>query len=306
MYKKWMVFILVVIMILALPINAMAARPGMDSRNYLNLGDSIAAGMSASEEASYFEGYSKYLDGFGFQKAPEWTGEGWDWFTHWYKQDGKFEDGNIAMPGMTSSCVLQMLSFVEPAQKMVEKADLITISIGGNNVLQPMIGAMMEAYSVTTIEELMNEIAYRGENYWNMVGGMLLDKLMYADPEECPLWQGVAKFQSDWPEIIRAIESLNPEAHIIVLSIYNPVSKMESPELYQLMEELIRPMNLTMRRHQSNQVSVANVFNAFQKSEDAVNFSVAWFPRLDPHPTNIGHQLIIEELMRVRNPRAFR
>ncbi len=318
-----MVFILVLALLLALPVNTLAARPQVETQNYLNLGDSIAAGMSAYPGQSYFDGYAEYLEEFGWEIVPEWTGADWDWFIDWYKNDGKFESGNVAMPGMTSFCLLRLLStdiapnynFV-PVEKMVEEADVITISIGGNNVLQPMIGAMMMYYELNpeeaSVEELLAAITDRGADCWYWVTQQLLEKLKYADPEECPLWQGVFQFQEDWPRIIEAIHDLNPEAHIIVLSIYNPVSKLESPELYQLMEELVHPMNQTMRRHQGRRVSMANVYNVFRRDEGAVGFSVLWrpnlepYPNLDPHPTTHGHQLIVEELMRVRNPRAFR
>ncbi len=295
MVKKWMVFILVAALLLALPFHAMAERPQMDTQTYLNLGDSIAAGMSADPGESYFDGYSMYLEGFGFEKVPG--------------VPTVVDDGNIAIPGLTTQGLLTTLS--NPmVQEMVKKADVVTVSIGGNNLLQPMIGSMMMEYGLNpyedSIEDLLTAIAYRGEDFWHEITEKHLNMLRYAEPELCPLWQGVDQFQTDWPRIISVIHALNSDAHIIALSIYNPVSKMESPEFYQLMEELIRPMNQTMRRHQGRRVSVANVYNAFRSNEDAVNFSVTWFPNVDPHPTNIGHQLIVEELIKVRNPRAFR
>ena len=311
MKKKSIVLILVLILIATLPLQAFARRPNSDPLYYLNMGDSIAAGMSAYPGEDYFEYYSEYLSGFGVEKVPEWYCPDWYWFIGWYKAYGKYEDGNIAMPGMTTGCMLGMLAFVEPAQEMVKDADIITISIGGNNVLQPMIGAMMEVYgamfntSIESVEELLQYIEWGGEDTWDMIAHEFIAMMMPRDPE-CPLWQGVAQFNREWPEILGMIHSLNPEAHVIALSIYNPVSRSESPELYMLMEEMIHSMNLTMRRHQSNRVSVANVHQSFRRNDDAVNFSVEWFPYLDPHPTNYGHQLIGEELMRVRNPRAFR
>ncbi|NBG86902.1 SGNH/GDSL hydrolase family protein [Isachenkonia alkalipeptolytica] len=277
MYKKWMVFILVVIMILALPINALAARPNAEARTYLNLGDSIARGTGVDPMDAYFSGYSEYLSGFGF------------------------EGGNMAFDGVTSSWILNELLYTDWMQEAVEEADVITISIGGNNILQPVIGAMMKAYNAQSISELEEKIVNGGPDIWDII----IQQLLADDELRAALWLGVEDFQSHWPQIINAIHYLNEEANIIILSIYNPVCKMESPELYQLMEELIRPMNQTMRENQGRRVSVANVYNAFRRNEDAVNFSIAWPINLDPHPTNIGHQLIVEELMRVRNPRVF-
>ncbi len=295
MNKKGIVLILVLVMILALPLNALAARPEMGARTYLNLGDSIAFGDSADLGQRYFDGYAEYLENFGFTKVPG--------------VPGVVENGNIAMPGMTTEYLLGRLNHPTDqtaimAQWMVSEADVITVSIGGNNILQPVIGAMMKAYSAKSISELEGKIVDGGPVIWNGI----IQQLLADDELRAALWLGVEDFQSHWPQIINAIHYLNEEANIIILSIYNPVCKMESPELYQLMEELIHPMNQTMRKHQGRRVSVANVYNAFRRNEDAVDFSIVWgpIPNPDPHPNNTGHQLITEELMRVRNPMAFR
>ena len=95
------------------------------------------------------------------------------------------------------------------------------------------------------------------------------------------------------------------------MTLYNPIEKEDNEALFERYEALVRPMNMAMRMTQ-NRAMLANVANAFRKEPDAVAFRLTWDADMmmppvliDPHPTTIGHQLIFEELVKVRNPRAF-
>ena len=276
--------VLIILMLILSMTGVAFAQPDVPS--YLNLGDSIAFGFSADEGPTYYDLYSEYLWDFGIAPIPN----------------------DFAIPGITSWELLDAFTEYD-AQLVVSQADVITISIGGNNLLRGMIGAIFEAYELNpmenTFEELMDKIIKNEEMVWNIVTTGLMEQLQDPAPG-CPLWMGSNQFVEDWPMILSAIHDINPEAHVIVLNLYNPVSKREQPELHGLLEELLKPMNQVIRQNQGRRSSVANVHNAFARNDEAVKFSVSWFPHLDPHPTNEGHQLIFEELVKSRNPRSFK
>ncbi len=269
------------------PDHAASSRPNIETMTYLNLGDSIAFGMSADDGSSYYDLYSDYLWDYGIASAPN----------------------VFSMPGITSWELLGALAADEDLQEAVEQADVITVSIGGNNLLRGMIGALFLEYGLNpeekTIIDLMGAIIAEGEEVWYEITAGLVAQLQVPD-DDCPLWEGSNQFVQDWPMILGAINELNPNAHVIAMTIYNPIHKKESPEFHALVNDLLKPMNLAIRQNQGRRSSVANVHRAFLRDSNAIDFSVAFPPYLDPHPTNEGHQIIFEELMKVRNPRAFR
>ncbi len=269
------------------PEHAASGRPQIDELTYLNLGDSIALGLSADPESSYYDFYAEYLGDYGAVSS----------------------DNTFSELGITSWELLGDLATDGDLQEAVSDANIITVSIGGNNLLGGMIGKLFIEYGLNPAENCMEDltaaIMTAGEDVWYAITEGLTEMLQDPAPD-CPLWFGSNQFVADWPLILDAIHTINPNAHVIVLTIYNPIDKDEAPVLHDLIEELLKPMNQVLRQNQGRRASVANVHRAFLRESDAVGFSVAWIPHLDPHPTNDGHQMIFEELMKVRNPRAFR
>ena len=144
-----------------------------------------------------------------------------------------------------------------------------------------------------------------GADYWSLAVAQITQQAMNPASLGGILLNGSQSFITEWPLILDEVHDVNPDANVVALTLYNPIEKSENAELYNIIEELIAPMNQALRDSRSNKCSLANVYNAFRKDGEAVDFSLAWAPQLNPHPTELGQQLIYNELVVARNAMAF-
>ena len=98
----------------------------------------------------------------------------------------KFKCNNFAVPSFTSGDLLNQLMNNTGIRNSVKNSKIITISIGGNNLIKGMV-----------------------DNY-NEVDGQILKK-------------GVEDFRRDWPQLLYFIRtSIGSKACIYVMTLYNP------------------------------------------------------------------------------------
>jgi len=310
--KKRLLTVLMILMLLVtmMPMQAFAEKSEAEAGlKYLNIGDSIAAGLSALPD-DYFAQYAGYLGEDTLYRAYNGPSVPPNLPMLW--TDGAV---NLGFPGLDSMELRKELEATTPnaLQLFVAQADVITISIGGNNLLTPVIDATFAMYpSVDDEIELMTAIAYLGEDVWNTNLNLFTMSALSSEPGTLGWWleTRTAQFLEDWPAILDKIEDLNPDAQIIAMTLYNPIEKEDHKDLHKRYEALVRPMNTALLKTQ-NRVLIANVANTFRKEPDAVEFRLTWMNEMppvliDPHPTTLGHQLIFEELMKVRNPMSFK
>ena len=322
MRKRLLTLALMLILLLTLvPAQTFAAKSEQDlGLRYLNIGDSIAYGLSADPGLSYFGLFAQYLGSERFGLDPNWP----------MTMAGGVV--NLGLPGLDSVELLMALkgefspSMTDPHYELqvqllalIPQADVITLSIGGNNLLTPVIATVFAMYGLNplfnTEQDLMTAIMMQGEMAWNMKLAAFTESALSSEPMTLGsmLEARTAQFLIDWPAILNRIEVLNPNADIIAMTLYNPIEKSDNEALFNRYEALVRPMNMVMMRTQ-NRVMLANVANTFRKDPDAVAFRLTWVDAglykppvlIDPHPTTLGHQLIFEELMKVRNPWSFK
>ncbi len=315
--KKRLLTILMILMLLLslMPAQAFAEKPEADGGlKYLNIGDSIAAGLSALPyEEDYFAQYAGYLGEETLYRAYNGPGELPNLPMSW--TDGAV---NLGFPGLDSMELLTALTYDSGMQYFVSEADVITISIGGNNLLTPVIEATYALYpdfylspGDTFEEQLMAAIITGGEDEWNE---NLEDFIASALSSDVPslgwmLETRTAQFLKDWPAILDQIELLNPDAHIIAMTLYNPIEKEDNEALYNRYEALVGPMNMAIK-NSGDGILVAEVAEKFLKKPDAVAFRLSWLEEMppvlvDPHPTTLGHKLIFKEIKKLGNPSSF-
>jgi lysophospholipase L1-like esterase len=153
-FKLFMIFAMILAFIW--PATAFASSKKDETFDYIAYGDSIAYGVgSMTTSTSYVNLYSKLLSA-----------------------NEVVELQNLAIPGLTTSGLLQQLNSIR-----MENADLVTVSVGGNNVLKCKTSTGIDPLCAIT---------------------------------------GVQQFQKDWPQIIAKIRALNPDAYIQVMNVYNP------------------------------------------------------------------------------------
>ncbi len=319
MYKKFIPFLLIVTLIAMMPFQVFAAKPEKDMNlRYLNLGDSIAYGLSAVDQTppapGYFELYAGYLGGNKFGLDENWP----------YQTAGGAV--NLGIPGMDSDELLAALNgtvIINPAtsqpipfENLVASSDIITVSIGGNNLLTPVIENVKALFGIQPgVEVTVPQLVAMFTAAYGQAGGPEAYEAMLnvfktsalSGPLGVELVTGSAQFVTEWPMILDRIYQLNPDVKVIALTLYNPVNYLEDQDLYMMYEQLIAPMNQALRQNQSNRCGLANVYDVFLAEPDAVRFNLSpidFYP--DPHPTIMGHQIISQALMESRNPNSFK
>ncbi len=176
--------------------------------NYLILGDSVALGKGAEIGA----GYGLYV-----QEELE-------------RERLHVELDNQGVSGQTSSELREMIRKPELEQK-IRNADLINITIGGNDLLK---SALDQGNWLQALSEFASIQAQYNENI-----GAILDHL----------------------------RSLNDTAPILMTTLYNPISTEEI--YYPLTEKLLQKWNTGMRKISSQfpEVTVIEVASLFQKAK---------------------------------------
>ncbi|MCQ2416710.1 MAG: GDSL-type esterase/lipase family protein [Oscillospiraceae bacterium] len=201
---------------------------------------------------------------------------------------------NMAVPGYSTDDLLAQLEKAE-VQEAVKNADFISISIGGNDLLKPAqeyFKPMMKEDE--TIMEAMRRLAKEGDAETMMIG------LTRA------LTPARSKAKVNYPLIQETLRGLNPDATIVMQTVYNPaevqasfleaqnlsadtISKYE--QLNKYMNNTVNFLNKVVRELED--VKVADVFNDFTGS--------GWiYTRVyekDIHPTALGHAMIAASVL---------
>lgn len=318
--KKRLLTVLMILMLLftMMPMQAFAEKPEAEAGlKYLNIGDSIAAGLSALPD-DYFAQYAGYLGEEILYRAYNGPGMPPELPNPMMWADGAV---NLGFPGLDSMELLEQLEATSPnaLQLFVAQADVITISIGGNNLLTPVIASVFQMYGlipgVDDEADLMAKIMSYGEysdDVWNANLQAFVMSALSSDYPSLGWWleTRTAQFLEDWPAILDKIEALNPDAHIIAMTLYNPIEKEDNELLFNRYEALVSPMNMAIRNSE-DRIMIADVEKAFDNKPDAVDFRLTWMDEMptvliDPHPTTLGHNLIFKSIKKLGNPESFK
>lgn len=236
---------------------------------FTGLGDSIAYGMSATP------GFG-YVDLF-YNNAISMKG------------NESLTLANLSVPGYTSSQLLAQLQSDPTTIADLSNAQVVTVSVGGNNILAPVIASLAVAFHLdpatpTFPVDLATALAQPGAQ----------DIITAALPEiQTNIAAGATQFATDWPQIVATIQTLAPQATIYVTTVYNPISPQDP--LYAVFDPAILAINSAIKTPGAGYfvADVYTAFNDYQGSEPLVNFN--WYTgNLDPHPTTAGHELIYQ------------
>lgn len=220
--------------------------PPPTSYDYLALGDSIATGTVGlgSPTYSYVYQFNDYLS----------TVQDNTTFT------------NLAHDGDTSGDLLNKLEHDNTFIDAVIEAEIITISIGGNNLLDA--GNSPYFTSINTAIALANTI----------------------------------NFENEYPLIIAEINTLNPEVEIMVMTLYNPYNVSNGSGflynndayLHTTTDIYLSRINDAISGSNVNVVDVYSEFNVYAENnnmDDITLFYDGWLWR-DPHPNQTGQDII--------------
>lgn len=203
---------------------------------YTALGDSIAVGIGATNNYGYVNYFKDFLETL-------------------YPRVNLTDKAAV---GLTSSLLLKQLKENDSTKESVKKADLITISIGGNNLLE------------CTVNGTLNETCAAN---------------------------GVLAFIKDWPQIMDEIRnSIGSNARILVMTVYNPLTGA-TPLDYDKLENYIQQINYVISSiayRSMYHYRVVDVHDEFQGLFPDGSWKVCTWthicdPTPDVHPTNSGH-----------------
>lgn len=205
---------------------------------------------------------------------------------------------NFGIEGIDTTMLLKAISNPSTNEEkntvsQMAKADLITLSIGGNNVFIPLLNSINDrigngknifSANATELQNALIGLIFNGDE---------MDKLKKNIANGADIFVGNAKLNKtgDFSKIIDTIKKLNPRAKIIVQTIYNPYNLIMSDSI----GTAINRMNAEIIKGSDNgkNYKVADVYSAFFKAKAGTQLVNADTGKsFDPHPTRKGHEVI--------------
>ena len=197
---------------------------------------------------------------------------------------------NYGINGLTSGGLIDNL--VAGFAPELEGAELITVSIGANNVLGPSV-TMLTQY---TLNLLVGDRERAAE----------LNTALYASFTE-ETEAGIADFERDLPNIIALLRAKAPDARIIFQTVYSPYANFDLTLDFAVVkttmadesDRLVGRLNDIIKANADKLgYEVADVYAAFDGRYGLVNAGTVGgtttFTGFDPHPTREGHRVIAD------------
>jgi lysophospholipase L1-like esterase len=221
---------------------------------YTALGDSISTGYRLSNTSNaYVSLFGKYL---GVSPV------------------------NLGQNGLDSAGLLKKLNDDSKVIDQIKKSDVVTVSMGGNDMLKIFSG--MQPTSISTLIDAL--------------------KQLQSTAMQKKFDSGISTFSGNWAKIIERIKSLSPKAVIIVTTLYNPYQKIVvnipavfSFDLGAYADRYVKQINAVITKNAGGNYLVADSYTLFQKnkSEDLTNANLSKM-EFDPHPNILGHSLLFK------------
>lgn len=284
-YRKLMAMFAAAFMLFSVTFASVPAS-AQTSIKYTALGDSVTVGLSSYKSLNPVDyyGYADMLD---------------DYLEIAFDVDYR----NLGEEGLDSYELLGLLTGDPVFQGKVAGSRIVTINIGSNNLLTPVLPTVAAAFGATDLRSLYDNI--RKLSY-----SVAMARYAALDDPPSPLVQsfpaGVEVFKATFPGIITAVKTLAPGAKIVVNNLYNPMQAGDA--LYSFVDKHIRQINAVITENAPGSYVIANSYSAFKAYETsrlAVTFSgrnailaaklgsyEAFLMAVDPHPTTFGHTLI--------------
>lgn len=260
---------------------------------YVALGDSITAGND-----SYVNMVSKNLE----------------------KKYGNCKTDNLAVSGWTSQDLLDALtnssnSNYKRMRSAVSNADIITLDIGSNDILIPVINIIADSFGCS-LDQLGNVTAAWSKKVQNASGisayFVYLDAMRIAVNINRRLYYGqempaaVEKFDSNYAGILKVISEIAPNAEVYLGNLYNPYVGAASVYLgsftivnvESFTDEYMRKVNKVINANAGGKV-VVDLYNTINNpcyiKGDVANYDY------DPHPNQAGQQAIANKFIAAIN-----
>ena len=277
------IFILFIILLIV-AINCSTFVFANETNKYVALGDSIAYGYGLSDisKQSYVSQVANKLE---------------------------ITPNNKAVVGMDTTEFLNLIN-QEEIESEIKSANIITISIGSNDLLGIVVKLIGNAFGVDVNNE--SDMLENVQNAFNnatvtekiqMIGTLYTS--LNSDATKQNLSLAVKKYGENWENIITKIKELNPNATIIATQFYNPYYGVDFPLMEEdinfsdYVDSYIKQFNVILENKKSLGYDIAYIYDYFNKTGVTnVNISIDEF-NVDPHPNSVGHTIIANEILKV-------
>ena len=292
MKRKFLAILLSLAMLFTLlpPGAALAASP-----SYVALGDSITTGYGLSADNNVET--NKSLS-FAAQVAT----------------NNNFVLNNLAENGETSASLLDKLTKsddpdYETVTEAVKSADVITITIGGNDLMDALYEYLAASYNTThpdaptTAEQIKAMLTGQDGtvDFWTLTS--LITPLTQF-PASSEFTTALNRFSTNLSSIVSQIKSLNANVRIVVATQYNPYSHLSNQTIVNVVNAFDSGIQqLNGKISSQTDIKVADVYSAFSTKNTSENpLCNASFSmdngniniNLDFHPNAEGHKLIAD------------
>ena len=210
-------------------------------------------------------------------------------------------------------------SLMEWYRKSIQNADLITIELGSNDVLNYAYKSALEVMDNSEAFAALREFADQeyGEDFeemigqevaaWEAVGSASGDALKAINAFVSGLGNGLVAFKENWDIIIEDILALNPDARIIVLGNYNLVKTAKITDINLIpVGRMFDLVNMDMNRY----LTTVSKYHERYEYIDITDTATYNLPAItDPnfgtlmvsfmHPTLNGHRDIANKILSV-------
>lgn len=203
---------------------------------------------------------------------------------------------NLAVNGIDTSDLVGIFRFNDnDINSYIRSAEVITLSIGGNNLLQPLVYSIKESLGLA-----YNASSYEVEKAIRDNPEPLLD-LLTSDGLKSPkvtgkLKDGLREFDRDFPIIINHIKSQNPDVILVVQTLYNPFTETAVLKpMSSVADVYISQINRSIKQKSyEDKYLVADVYNVFKSNSREVMTNMAYF---DIHPNEKGQNEIYKTIL---------
>ncbi len=213
---------------------------------------------------------------------------------------------NLAADGLTSgelSTILQSIQDGSPTALELAHVDVITLSIGSNDILGPFAAIIAEALNIdisgTTGAAILTAVqaalaaSMANEATWAATLAALNTAFAAGAPS---IIAATGSFSTNFPAILTKLRALAPHAEIYVTNLYNPYAGItlgmapSQLDLGAVVAGAIGGMNSAISYSAApySNVHVLNVSGAFASGDVNANGTTS----LDPHPSLAGHAKI--------------
>lgn len=266
----------------------------------------LMAGAQSENGTSYVALGDSISSGYGLE-------EGTLSFAQRVAQDNGLELINLAQDGETATSLLDKLQ-TDQVSAAVAQADIITITVGGNDLMNALYAYLTDAYNQRNPETPTTQ-----EDMKNAVMGGDMGVLTFAlevgpgfsNSERAT--QALADFHTHLTQMVLDIRAENPQVQlVVVVEQYNPYSYLvkelsKNPIFASSAQSLCAAFgagvtdinDVIAAVAQQQECAVAEVYDAFETAqENPCNASVSMPVKLDLdfHPNAYGHGLIAQQV----------